>query len=170
MAENDSQLFDEAYREHRRSIHAFFYGHTQSNDVASDLVQETYLRVWRHIKTLRRIPVERRKFWLFAIARNILADYYRRRSVRQRHETRMLEFELAGGSDPAQAVEAGEALAAIDQAMRRLPENLREVLALHTMADMSSKEIGEVLGRPAGTVRYQLSLARKMLAEALRSD
>ncbi len=170
MMEDDRQLFDEVYAEHTLSIRAFFFGHTQDHEVASDLVQETYLRVWRHMKTLRQIPAERRRFWLFAIAKNILADYYRRRSVRQRYETRMREFRLAGGSNPAQAAEAGETLAAIDQAIKRLPENLREVLALHTMADMSSAEIAEVLGRPAGTVRYQLSLARKMLAEALGSD
>jgi len=170
MARNDSELFDEAYREHRLSIRAFFFSHTQNDDVANDLVQETYLQVWRHMKTLRHIPVERRKFWLFAIAKNILADYYRRRSVRDRHETRMLEFGLAGGSNPAVTIENGETLDAIDQAIKWLPENLREVLALHTMADMSSAEIGEVLGRPAGTIRYQISQARKMLNELLGSS
>lgn len=170
MMENDGQLFDEAYREHRHSIRAFFFGHTQNDDVAADLVQETYLRVWRHIETLRHIPVERRRFWLFAIAKNTLADYYRRRSVRDRYETRMLEYRLAGGSDPERKIENGETLVAVNEAIKRLPENLREVLALHTMADMSSAEIGEVLGRPAGTIRYQLSQARKMLNELLGSS
>lgn len=170
MMENDGQLFDEAYREHRHSIRAFFFGHTQNDDVAADLVQETFLRVWRHVKTLRHIPIERRRFWLFAIAKNTLADYYRRRSVRDRHEMRMLEFGLVGGTSLASAVETGETLAAIDQAIKRLPENLREVLALHTMGDMSSEEIGEVLGRPAGTIRYQLSVARKMINELLGSS
>jgi len=168
--ENDGQLFDEAYREHRHSIRAFFFGHTQNDDVAADLVQETYLRVWRHIETLRRIPVERRRFWLFAIAKNIMADYYRRRSVRERYEMSLRECRPAGGWDPASAVESGETLAAIDQAIRRLPENLREVLALHTMGEMSGEEIGEVLGRPAGTIRYQLSQARKMINELLGSS
>lgn len=170
MATNDGQLFDEAYREHRHSIRAFFFGHTQNDDVASDLTQETYLRVWRHIETLRHIPIERRKFWLFAIAKNILADYYRRRSVRDRLETGTMELGFAGGSDPASVVESGETLDAIDRAIKRLPENLREVLALHTMGEMSSEEIGEVLGRPAGTIRYQLSQARKMLNELLGSS
>lgn len=163
MMDSDDQLFDEAYRAQGGSIRAFFFGHTQNHDVASDLVQETYLRVWRHIETLRRIPAERRRFWLFAIAKNTLADYYRRRSVRDRHETRMLEFGLPQGMDPAAEVETGETLAAIDQAIKRLPENLREVLALHTMGEMTSAEIGEVLVRPAGTVRYQLSQARRLI-------
>jgi RNA polymerase sigma-70 factor (ECF subfamily) len=121
-----------------------------------------------HIETLRHIPVERRRFWLFAIAKNILADYYRRRSVRNRYEMRMMES--ARGWDTLLAVENGETLTAIDQAIRRLPENLREVLALRTMGEMSSEEIGEVLGRPAGTIRYQLSQARKMINELLGSS
>jgi len=168
MVENDGQLFDEAYQGHGGSVRAFFFGHTQNHEVAADLTQETYLRVWRHIETLRHIPAERRRFWLFAIAKNILADYYRRRSVRDRYEMRMMES--AGGWDTLLAVENGETLTAIDQAIKRLPENLREVLALHTMGEMSSEEIGEVLGRPAGTVRYQLSQARKMINELLGSS
>ena len=170
MMENDGQLFDEAYREHGGPLRAFFFGHTQNNEAASDLAQETFLRVWRHIEILRQTPVQRRRFWLFAIAKNTLADYYRRRSVWDRYETMLMECMLASRSDPQHEIENGETLTAIDQAIRRLPENLREVLALHTMGEMSSAEIGEALGRPAGTVRYQLSQARKMINELLGSS
>jgi RNA polymerase sigma-70 factor (ECF subfamily) len=51
-----------------------------------------------------------------------------------------------------------------------LPEALREVLVLHVLGDRNSTEIGAALGRPAGTVRYQLAEARRLLARALDID
>jgi len=56
----------------------------------------------------------------------------------------------------------------VDRAIRRLPEHLRTVLVLQVLGERTSAEIGEMLDRPAGTVRYQLSQARKRLAEELR--
>jgi DNA-directed RNA polymerase specialized sigma24 family protein len=49
-----------------------------------------------------------------------------------------------------------------------LPEDLRTILLMQVLGEMSSFQIGEVLGKPAGTIRYQISLARKRLAEEIR--
>jgi len=59
-------------------------------------------------------------------------------------------------------------LEVLDAAIARLPEALRTVLVLQVLGDRTSAEIGELLGRPAGTVRYQLAQARRRLAEELR--
>ena len=48
-----------------------------------------------------------------------------------------------------------------------LPDDLRVVLVLSVLGERTSAEIGAILGRPPGTVRYQLSQARKRLAEQL---
>jgi RNA polymerase sigma-70 factor (ECF subfamily) len=56
----------------------------------------------------------------------------------------------------------------MDAAIGRLPEDLRTVLVLQVLGDRTSAEIGELLGRPAGTVRYQLALARRHLADELK--
>jgi RNA polymerase sigma-70 factor (ECF subfamily) len=55
----------------------------------------------------------------------------------------------------------------VDAAIQSLPDDLRVVLVLHLLGDRTSAEIGEILGRPPGTVRYQLSQARKRLAVQL---
>jgi RNA polymerase sigma-70 factor (ECF subfamily) len=41
------------------------------------------------------------------------------------------------------------------------------VLSLHVVGELTSAQIGELLGEPAGTIRYRLSLARRQLADAL---
>ena len=69
---------------------------------------------------------------------------------------------------PERIVERDRELRLVDEAIRRLPEALRTVLVLQVLDERTSAEIGELLGRPAGTVRYQISQARKRLAEELR--
>ncbi|HZP83570.1 MAG TPA: sigma-70 family RNA polymerase sigma factor [Chthonomonadaceae bacterium] len=162
-------LFNALYREHYRSLYAYLLGHTAEGETAADLLQETFVRVWRNRAQVRQVPPERRRFWLFAVARNIAADYHRRRAVRQRHEAALPETERAGdlAADPARTVEARETASAVDAAIARLPETLRTVLTLHLVGEMTSVEIGAALKKSPGTVRYQLAEARKRIAREL---
>lgn len=163
--------FNALYDRHARAVHAFFLGHTGDDQVASDLLQDTFLRVWRHREELPSLSDERQRFWLFRIARNLQTDYYRRQGVRrvvQSVDAESLES-LADGAAGRTASASDEALD-LDAAIGRLPEHLRVVLAMRVLGEMTSDEIGEALGRPAGTVRYQLLQARQALAAMLAPD
>lgn len=163
--------FNAMYDGHARAVHAFFFGHTGDDQVASDLMQETFLRVWRHRADLEAMPEERQRFWLFGIARNLLTDHYRRQAVRgivTDYEAEPLEAQPDPASERARAAR-DEALD-VDAAISRLPEDLRVVLAMSALGEMTSGEIAQALGRPAGTVRYQLLQARQALIKALQSE
>jgi RNA polymerase sigma-70 factor (ECF subfamily) len=54
--------------------------------------------------------------------------------------------------------------------MSELPEDLRTALVLQVMGRLSSTQIGEALGVPAGTVRYRIAMARKRMVELQRLD
>jgi RNA polymerase sigma-70 factor (ECF subfamily) len=58
-------------------------------------------------------------------------------------------------------------VAQVDAAIRDLPEDQRVILSMATAGGLTSRQIGEAIGEPAGTVRYRLSQARKQLAAAL---
>ncbi|MGE5530178.1 MAG: RNA polymerase sigma factor [Patescibacteria group bacterium] len=163
-------LFDVVYDLHRRALYAYFLARTGESETAADLLQELFLRAWRHIGALRGLEAERVRYWLFAVAKNILADHYRRRAARP-----MTEEEMAlAAEDPATLAETPEAkalareeLALLDGAIRRLPEDLRTILFLGTLGGMKSGEIGAALGKPAGSVRYGLHEARRRLAKEI---
>jgi DNA-directed RNA polymerase specialized sigma24 family protein len=55
-------------------------------------------------------------------------------------------------------------------AVRTLPSRPRAVIALYFAADLTSAQVGEVLGIPEGTVRSDLAAARPVIIDALRSD
>lgn len=167
-SEDTAALFEKAYQEHSGVLYAYLVRHTGGDD-AADLLQEIFIRVWRHIDNFLLIPTERRRYWLLAIARNISTDYYRRRAVRRRHETPMPDdnFTVSRLGNPDSNLLSAEATLALDSAVENLPPTLRTVLSMHIEDGMTSAEIGKVLGRPAGTVRCQISKARQRVAREL---
>jgi RNA polymerase sigma-70 factor (ECF subfamily) len=163
-------LFEQAYEKYYQIFYAYFFGRTSDKEAAQDLLQETFLRVWRHCQSLQELTDEQQRAWMFTIARNLLIDYYRHRATRSAAEDEFAQFALPSPgtqNDMDALVGEMEQVAQLDLAIKRLPEELRTVLVLGTLAGMSSTEIGAMLGKPAGTVRYQMAKARKKLAEAL---
>jgi RNA polymerase sigma-70 factor, ECF subfamily len=104
------------------------------------------------------------------VARNLAIDSYRTGAARRaaedalRHEATTRDTTVAG---PHAQAELSERLARLEAAIGQLPEDQRVVLSMTTAGGMTSRQIGEALGEPAGTVRYRLSQARKQLAAAL---
>lgn len=162
--------FAQIYTAHYQALHAYFLAHTSDAEGAVDLVQETFLRAWRHLSHLQAMPNQQHRYWLFHVAKNLLTDYHRRQAT-QATIVEKLENQQAissMGINLAERMETNEKLALLEQAMQQLPEALRTVLTLSVLGEMNSQEIADVLERPAGTVRYQLSQARQQLAAALR--
>jgi RNA polymerase sigma-70 factor, ECF subfamily len=161
-------LFDELYSGHQQTLHAYFVGKTADPDLALDLVQDVFVRVWRNLPVLAGLSSTQQRAWVFSVARNLVIDYYRARGTRRAsHETlaRATASETNLVEPPADVeVAQRERLHIIDAAIRQLPEDLRIVLVLQVLGERTSGETGELLGRPAGTVRYQLAEARRRLS------
>jgi RNA polymerase sigma-70 factor (ECF subfamily) len=165
------ERFDELYTRYARTLHDYFVGRTSDAELARDLVQETCVRLWRAIDEVGELAEERQRAWLFTVARNMLVDEYRARASRAARQDAVAVLQRAEPSHvPALDADLGsaESVRDVDAAIARLPEPLREVLVLQVLGERNSTEIGEILGRPAGTVRYQLAQARRLLAHELR--
>jgi RNA polymerase sigma-70 factor (ECF subfamily) len=167
----DPAGFDALYATYRQALHAYFVGKTGDSDLALDLVQDVFMRLWRNLAAVKSLPEARQRAWLFSVARNLVVDEYRARAARRTSGTQLareaaLDENVALPAD-ALALQRLQ-MESLDAAIRRLPEDLRTVLVLSVLGERSSAEIGEVLGRPAGTVRYQLLQARRQLAADVR--
>ncbi|MFL6191564.1 MAG: RNA polymerase sigma factor [Actinomycetes bacterium] len=167
---DDAAVFTRIFDQHRHAVHAYFLGRVADPELARDLLQETFLRAWRRLSEIGPLPEGQQRAWLFTVARNLAIDSYRAGAARQaaetalRHDTATRETTVAG---PHLQVEHGERLAQLEAAIRRLPEDQRVILSMTTAGELTSQQIGQALGVPAGTVRYRLSQARKQLAAAL---
>ena len=169
-AEHD---FNRLYEEQQRAVHAYLLGRTGDRESAGDLLQEVFLRAWRRADSWRGLPAERQRAWVFAVARNLVIDAHRVRASAEAAQAaleRAVSATAPVAEGPEARAELGERVAELDLAIRRLPEKLRTVLSLHVVGGLTSAQVGEVLGEPAGTVRYQLSQARRQLAAAIGAE
>lgn len=132
---------------------------SRDQNLAEELVQETLLRAWRRIDTLREPAAA--KSWLITILRRELARHY----SRKQHDTVQLE-ELSlpcphGG--PSEAAEQAD----MQQAILELEPAYREPLVMQVVLGYSVQEIADTLVMKTATVLTRLHRARQQLRQAL---
>ena len=154
-------LLEEA-RLFEKNLLNFFWRHGVSHFDGEDLVQETYLRLWRHRADYERSA--KLSTFLFMIARQVWIDALRRQSRREGRETRW-----AGERDqtetPRLCVRED-----VRWAVSRLPEQMREVVELAVFQDMPYAEVAEILAIPMGTVKSRMFNALRRLKEAFDDE
>jgi len=126
-----------------------------------DLVHDCVVRALDRLHT-RRDEGEMRP-WLFAIMHNLYVSRVRRRQTRAAAESLDAVAESSVGARQEAHVQTREVMAAV----RRLPEDLRGVLLLVTVEDLSYAETARVLNIPIGTVMSRLSRARERIRREL---
>lgn len=141
-------------------LYRFFAVELHSRPHADDLLQETWMRVHRVRHTYR--PGEPALPWLYAIARHIRIDHYRRHVRRTRGEQPLSEL----ARDPA-APEAGEGAPTLDELLAPLPEGQREVVEMLKIAGMSLEEVARATSSTVGSVKQKAHRAYKRLRETL---
>jgi RNA polymerase sigma-70 factor (ECF subfamily) len=170
----DQSAFAALMRRHLPGVFHFVARHTSSR-TADDLAQEVFLRVVERAKTFNHEA--RFSTWLYAIARNLCVDTLRKMAHRQ-HPS--LDEPSAGGGTLSDKIgdehpEASAERAAgsselghrIDDALRELPEEQREVFLLREVANLPFSEIARMTGVPENTVKSRMRYALTRLRDAL---
>ena len=130
-------------------------------DDLDDAVQEVFVKVFR-----ATLPVEERFLsWLYTVILNTGRDLGRRRKTRQGLLRRLEEVAPESVATPAFEPTLGDP--AIKQALRELPTEFREAVALRFYADLPLEEIARCQGVPLGTVKSRLHSALSRLRTAL---
>jgi len=157
--ESGESLLLEA-RAYEKKLLNFFIRQGVSSFEGEDLVQETYLRLWKYRETYR--PTAKLSTFLFILARQVRIDALRR-------ETRRANREEGWGAEQPTVVEPTGLGAREDVrwALAQLSDAHRDVIELGVFQDLPYAEIGEILGIPVGTVKSRMSNALKKLKEVM---
>jgi RNA polymerase sigma-70 factor (ECF subfamily) len=134
-----------------------------------DIRQEVYIRVYEAAARARPLAP---KSFLFATARNLLADRVRRERVvciEARGELDALNV-LVDEISPERRASAREELARLARAFDRLPSRCREVMWLTKIENLPQREVADRLGVNEKAVEKQVSRGVRLLADALFGD
>ncbi|WP_155372591.1 sigma-70 family RNA polymerase sigma factor [Catellatospora vulcania] len=165
-AAGDREAFDRLYRLYRPGLLGFVFRQVGDRHTAEDVVQETFLVAWRDLAKLRDPDVIRT--WLFSIA------YRRAMSVAARVAPAPLPdpallVDDTPGRHPEQAAEQREAYELVWAAAHGLEPRQRAVLELNVRWELSSREIGEVLGVGTAHAAVLVHRSRAALGSAVRT-
>lgn len=151
----DERGFTAAVNQHRDMLYRVSYTILHHNEDCADALQESLVRAWQRLDTLR--DDTRFRGWMTRIVVNCSRDMLRKRKVRLSELTEDI---------PAPQAEDTH----LDEALQLLDERLRLPIVLHYMEGMSVAEIGETLRLPQGTVKNRMHRGRVKLAEILGKE
>jgi RNA polymerase sigma-70 factor (ECF subfamily) len=153
--------WEEVYAGQYRRLVALVSVVAGSRSDAEEAVQEAFVRALG--LTGRRAVVDDPAAWLYRVSVNILRSRWRRSVIGQRLTARLSTV------DEVPAEEPDERLVLL-AALKRLPFEQREALALFYLADLSVEQVAQRTDAPTGTVKARLSRGRDALARLLADD
>jgi RNA polymerase sigma-70 factor (ECF subfamily) len=170
--EGDRDRFTELVKRYEKRVVNYVYRITHRYEEAHDLTQEIFVKVFMALD--RYDPKYQFSTWLFRIAQNSAIDALRKKSIAEvpiakpagDDDAKDREFADTGIS-PYRALKNKQLAAAIDDAVRELPADYRELIQLRHFAELSYEEIASMKKLPLGTVKNKLFRARNMLKESL---
>jgi RNA polymerase sigma-70 factor, ECF subfamily len=132
---------------------------------AEEVVQEAFLRAYRDwsVVAVADVPA----YWVRRVALNLATSRWRRIGAEARAVARLAVRSQDGAEGGFERVDAADRFW---RAVRRLPAQQREVVALRYAADLPVDGVAAVLGKAPGTVRATLHAARQRLAVLLQTD
>jgi RNA polymerase sigma-70 factor, ECF subfamily len=161
----DERALEVVFRAHFAGMAAFVQRYIHSPDVAEELVQDIFLKVWAKREQLS--DIDSLKTYLYRAARNQALNHLRRRRIERAWEARTQEGEpvtLGAADDEAREQEVARA---VTVAIARLPDRCREIFTMSRDGGLTYAEIARALGISIKTVETQMGRALKALRSAL---
>lgn len=169
---DDAAAFEVLHERYQRRLLNFFYGMSRHAPTASDLCQETFLRVWQ---VRRRYSVTGSfSAYLFGIARMVWREHCRTQSkyryTQELPETKQVDDIFPESCQaPDYRASCNEAQQYILEALQELPEEQRMVFVMRTIRGLSLQDIAEALDCPVNTVRSRKLLGIQRLRNLLNT-
>lgn len=167
------QAFDIIVNRYKDRLHNFLFRYTHNHEDCEDLVQETFLRVYRSRHSYERIA--KLSTWMYTIALNLAKTMYKKK---QRMTTISMH---ADESDPDSrdfviedntilqddSLHVKMCVSELEKALLELNEDFREVIVLRDIQQLTYEEIADITGTAMGTVKSRINRGRQQLQDIL---
>ena len=168
----DRDAFGALVLRHQRGLVNYIFRLVGSRDVATDLSQEVFLKVFVSLDSFD--PRYRFTTWLYRIASNSAIDHLRRKQPRMMSLSQPTASDEAApptiaGTDPSpdDVLRGRELESRIGEAIGQLPTGYRQLILLRHRQNCRYDEIARITGLPLGTVKNRIFRAREILRSRL---
>ena len=168
----DVYAFDLIVKRYKNQLLNFVYRFLGNAEEAEDLVQETFLRVYRNRNAYQKVA----KFstWIYTIAGNLAKTELRKRKRRKFFSISDLgyddkDYDISDEAfNPERAVDGTMKEEIIHREIQALSPKFREVILLRDVQELSYEEISQIVNIPLGTVKSRVNRGRLKLQEKLK--
>lgn len=157
-------VFERAFREHFKALHAYAFTIIRDEENAEEIVQNVFFKLWEKKENIDEITSL--KAYLYRATYNDSLNFLKHTKVKAAYET----YAKSTGSDKSDAVDTlstKELQAKIDKALNELPEQCRTIFQMSRFEELKYREIAEQLNLSVKTVENQMGKALKVLREKL---
>lgn len=159
LRDGNAQAFEQLYRLHSAQLLSSMRSFVKDADVARELLQELYIKVWNLRHTLD--PDKSYKTFLFTVARNLVFDYLRRMALDKRKRAELIHNALEFYTHVEESVVYKESEFILSQAMAQLPQQCRKVYTMSKLEGKSHEEISLLLQISIATVNNHMVKANR---------
>lgn len=152
------------YDEYFESLRGFLYYKCGDIDVANDLVQETFIKIWNKRDD---IQMETVKSLLYTIARNLLMNHFSHEKVVQEHQKSAQMSAASNTTSPQFQMEEAEFERKLNAAIDSLPDDCREVFLMNRIDKLKYAEIAERLNLSVKAIEKRMSKTLSLLRNSL---
>jgi len=145
--------YNRSVDEYSDSVYRFIRGNLKDDDRASDIVQDTYEKLWRHVAEIEYSVV---KSWLFSTAYHNMIDIIRK-------EKRMTNLEVSHEKEMIYESQYSDLNEILHEAVDRLPGQQKTAVMLRDYEGYSYKEIGDITGLSEAQVKINIYRGRLAL-------
>ena len=160
IALGSQQAFEELYRATDSAIYGYALSLTKNHHEAQDVMMDTYLKI--RCAAHLYMPMGKPMAWILTITKNLAR-------TRLRSAGRQIPLDDLEETTPSFDRDSEEAVA-LEQAMKVLGDQERQILILHAVTGLKHREIAEMLGMPLATVLSKYARSLKKLKKALEED
>jgi RNA polymerase sigma-70 factor (ECF subfamily) len=165
MLVNDKLIITNYYAQHRGEIVDFIAVRLTDADEAEDMVQDLFLRLLRGHQLITPVTLP---CLVYTMARHSIADYYRRRRVREEFEHYLIKNTDSIGEIES-IISARMLMERMERTLARLPEACGRIYRLHIYDGLKVSDIAQQLALPYKQVENRLGQARKAVRQQFTS-
>jgi RNA polymerase sigma-70 factor (family 1) len=154
--------YQQAFNEHFKAIRNFIYFKTSDPDLADDLAQDTFIKLWEN-----RAKIDRKtlKAYLYTIAGNLSINQLKRQQLQYKFAKTVVN--RVDDASPEYLAQMKEYEQKLQDVIASIPEGSREVFLMNRLEDMKYREIAERLGISVKAVEKRMSRALQIIREKL---
>jgi RNA polymerase sigma-70 factor (ECF subfamily) len=160
----DQEAWNMLINSYSKSVYNIALNFFAERDIAADVTQEIFIKIYHNLDKFR----EEKSFtsWIFAISKNYCIDYWRKNKKFLQNSQELDEKISSGLSTPEEKLMKDSEIEVLRRKISLLEPELRIVLIMRDIQDMSYQEIAERFSIPEGTVKSRINRARLRLAQA----